>query len=1336
MTERFTVHGGMRCVAVALASILLAGCDGSSSSGQTGGQPTSGARLIRTEYGRLVDIYAYRRIDPAESDRRKSANREPVLIARNIVVDPEIETEELFDSVGEVRPNANYRYLPFDVSVGHEELLILWDDRTEATQFDSALNSATGRLVEVSPAYRDQNVVLRPMPIVPRNAAIKLTFDGRLGVDSSFYAVNPGAIQVLRFRDDPNVVPATRAFEPAQGRIVADGSEVVVIDTSIIGGESSGRSSAGLRPSEDRFSANYRIAIPTEGVASRQLAIAADPDPNLNGVDSRGDAAVIRDFRSGNALDGRVGALTDFEAPMILAQRRMGILAVDPASRIVTLTKRGANLAIRARLPFVDGVVEGSDVVSGTPRGPRGVPTVDGSGAPFPLPTGDFLVQNVLSPRTGESVRIRAEILQVLEIGTLAGDANFPNGPGLTAAGTDGGELATVQLRLATISGLDSTGQAVTLQGEDNGGQGTECDVSVRYYEAIGFASRAATLSDTNRRPEFASVDPVPGGPAANERLAPEATIAVRFSEPLDLARLSSVDNMVLTNPECDADNFQEVLAQPKSATLNIIYSQLIDERGDGTQIKLAPPKGLFHQTGTAEQYWFHIDVVDSGVVDFAGNVLDVFDRRPPDNSNPNIPLRNWSAPFTLDADAPDNLVGSRVFRFMAVDEDGTRDGSQDFFGQFQLAGGTLSAAPVTRRSATADDQNLGSIQRWDKGECVRPEIPPAAGPPPTPRIPPTSIPPAANRPYGPGVLFRTPNMTAVQLQPPLVFQPPQGPQTFGGIVEPHTSRGARMQMTYREDDFGLDYHDPNDLNIDVEQLHWAPWNDNVVLFDRFDRYTMRLAHSKKRPDRRFVGTLLDPADPASFVCGMDCLSLFSGLSTRFDDNVLRGADFYGTVVQDAEYVVDPNAAFRAASGVKYVPYPTFTNTYTWRDHRLVSWDVRNGRAIGLGGAQNTQQDPPPRAPDNDHTASISSPWIQDDPSTALIDAQPQVLPITDWVYERLVRDQADFLGDRTLDHDPIALPLLVDIQIWPDDSRQVANAGNLFQIAYLGPIWPAPNHGYYSAGSGVTTTTPIDPLACTNIDWPFLRVYSFGGPDPNRTGQVNFLQPDREQVARGGVIKDMGLGDPIFGLFQTKPGDDHLHWAQIDFVRRVSLQTFGFFDTLRPNQHDLAASNLPGLPPTAGRPDLSGINGGEVRLLDLTAAFDPPQSEQPGGTQVGIEFRVADELTNPTLYDAVGDDAFDTRGNLLNPNYACEAFRYAMTNPGPPGTDPRVPLDAGISPYVTVEGLEEFRDPLTGLLPRFMNFRLVMQSNIASSPVATPTLRSLSIVYRVAPEN
>ena len=153
-----------------------------------------------------------------------------------------------------------------------------------------------------------------------------------------------------------------------------------------------------------------------DGIVGRQLSVDRDPVTDLNGIDSRGNAAVIRDFRSGNASDGPVGALIDVEAPLVVADKEFGIIAIDPVSRVVTVNKRFAQVAIRGRVPFVDGGVSAS---SSLPAGPAQVPTQQ------PLRSGDLLFQDVESS-SGQKVRIRAEIVQNLDVGNVLGDPSFP----------------------------------------------------------------------------------------------------------------------------------------------------------------------------------------------------------------------------------------------------------------------------------------------------------------------------------------------------------------------------------------------------------------------------------------------------------------------------------------------------------------------------------------------------------------------------------------------------------------------------------------------------------------------------------------------------------------------------------------------------------------------------------------------------------------------------------------------------------------------------------------------------------------------------------------------
>ena len=519
------------------------------------------------------------------------------------------------------------------------------------------------------------------------------------------------------------------------------------------------------------------------------------------------------------------------------------------------------------------------------------------------------------------------------------------------------------------------------------------------------------------------------------------------------------------------------------------------------------------------------------------------------------------------------------------------------------------------------------------------------------------------------------------------------------------------MMMRYIEDDFSLDYRRAADFALDVEQLYWSPFNDENVLFDTFDRYTMSLAHSDKRPEITFLflpgnAQATPPVPPG---CRFICAAMSSGLETNFADNILRGSEAV-TVFEDKVYQINPNEAFRSPSNVKYVPYPRFDRSYTWRDSRLVTVDA-SGQVIGLGGARN------PRAPEpnDDWTTNIDSPWITS-------------VPGANFTGPTWVMDPADFIRNNQRDHDPIALPLLVDFKVFPDSAHNgFARGSNAFQMAMIGQPsggFPAVPGGYYNVtGAGCAGRAP----------WSFLRVHSTGGLDPT-TGQTILVDPANTLVATGGIVKDAGLGDPIQGLFQAPPGDGMMNWAQADFVRKVSTMTFGFIDTVRPNFRQVAVSG--GVTLDQGIPDFAPL--GNLRIRDLVSQMDPPISRQPAGTSVVLEFRAAQAFTNSDrLYNpsfATGttpSDAFDTRGNLLNPNYACEAYRYSRGNAGQNGDTPRI-VATGLTAYVTEDRLGDLRDPANNLLPRFLNVRIGMTNNVDVTPAISPSLRSLSLIFRM----
>lgn len=1301
---------------------VMAACDGSSKVGQAG---TASAKpeLQSIEIGRLVDIYAYQRIDETQPDRRRRFNRNLVLVAKNVVVNASLASQQLFDAGGEEVPSATYEFRPFDKTVGHEELLILWDNRpsvdngVEANRFDLALKAAQSGLSDLASAYRGQNTMLRPIPIVPRNAALLLKFSGALTADEAFFRVNPSAIQLLEFKGDPAVVEPVNAFRVLPYRVIPQGSQIV-LDTTILGGEgASGFTTSGLPASTDSVTANIRIAIPARGSAASSFYVKEDPIAALNGPDSVGRQSVIRDFRSGNLADGAAGKLYEAEAPMIVGSLGMGITEINTESRVITLNKRLHFVPVRGRYPFVEGPLDST----GLPQGPAAVP------ASQALRLGDILAQTIqvtMPDGTIEAVTLRAEILQNMEIGTEVGGA-LPIGLcASTVPGEEQGQtIPTIRVRVASLAaGRDSLGRLHSFQANSLP-EGKDCVLRAHYYDDVPFVGSALAVSDAAWRHQFLRVDPLPQSSSTPGSLVnPVSSIAVEFTKPMDLDQVDNSANFVITNTSVVTESFTVQMSDPKKATARVVPARLSDVSGDGTVLRLQAPMGLFHASGIAETYCVHVKLGAGGASDLSGNPLVVFD-------DPTTPLDSWSVDFSLNPAAAANNVGWHSWLFSHADEDGSLPGSVDIFGQFRLQDGRLFAAAGVRFSRTADVQNLSAISRIHRGECWDPDFDPVAaglGP-----LSPQGFPAAPvdqqNNPH-PGLLYWQPKMLDT-IAPPAVPQVYEYwnslPQNVGRVIEPHQPHGSRMQMRYIEDDFTLDYRQPAEFGVDVEQLYWSPFNDETVYYDVFDRYSMSLAHSGKRPDEHFI---VIPGDssatpPVLPGCAYICNANNSALSTVFSDNVLTGTTAV-PVFEDKVYKINPNEAFRSSFNIKYVPYPRFDRTYTWRDSRLVTVDA-SGQVIGLGGAQ----EPTAPEPNSDWTANIDSPWITSVPDGDFVNAG-----LATWVM-----DDADFRGDRKHDHDPIALPLLVDFKVFPDSAvNGVASGANSFQLAMLGPPsygFPALAGGYYDRVGAGCGPRPR---------WPSVRAQASGGEDLI-TGAAILIDPANQLTAQPSILKDAGLGNATRALFQAPARDGMLNWAQADFVRKVSTMTFGFIDTLKPQraQFVLDPTGSPSVISSDGFPNLEAVipNGPNFRISDLVAQLDPPQSRQPAGTSVVLELRGAETFANSgTLYNPsfdlageVPNDTFDGRGNLLNPNYACEAFRYSQANAGAGGDTPRVAA-TGLTRYVTEDQLALIRDPATSLLPRFLNPRLTMTNNVDVSPALSPSLRSMSIVYRLVP--
>ena len=1278
----------VRAVPLVVALGVFAGCDGKSHLGQVG-QDGGRAELLSVDLGRVVDVYAYRRIDESVGDRRLRANRRLELIETDVAINPNIEAQSLFDATGQVVPTANYEFRSFDKAVGHEQLVILWDDRPgpEAQSFATALAVAKTGLVPLAAAYRGQNTQTRPIPIVPRNAAIQLTFSSKLSVDEAFFVANPSAIQLLEFKGDPHVVLPVDAFRILPHRVIPKG-DTIILDTTILGGEANGGvTSPGLPLSADSVTANIRIALPTRGSVIPTFYVKADGVQQLNDVDSAGRDAVIRDFRSGNLADGIAGRLREPDAPMIVGSLSMGITGIDTVNDVITLNKRLNFVPVRGRYPFVDGPLD----ASGVPHGPLTVPTQRA------LRSGDILTQDVvvqLSNGTFETVTLRAEVLRNLEIVTTAGEQNIGKAASPPPGDSGQGELIpVVQVEVATVSpGRDSEGRLVSFRANTTPA-GEDCILRSVYIEDVPYTS-GSHVSDRDWRVQFVRIEPKPGVPGVD--VDPTASVAIEFTKPMDLDQIDNTKNLLITNTASAVETFAVQLTDPKRATARVVPTRLSDLAGDGTVLRLQPPLGFAHVGGQTEPYAVHIRLGSTGVTDLAGNDLEVFD----DISNPQD---SWSVDFSLAAAANTNQVAWRSWLFEAEDEDGTPAGSVDLFGQYRLEGGRLIGASGVRFGRSANNQNLAAISRINRGECWDPATNQTLLPMPNPPQGWVPLDPANGNAPHPGLLYWTPRMTdsigPTPTPAPQVFESWQTlAQPVGRVAEPFKPQGSRLQMRYLEDDFSLSYTQPSEFALDVEQLYWSPFNDEAVQFDVFDRFTLALAHARTRPDERWFLTTVAPTR-----CAMDCGSNNSGLSRVFADNVLPGTAPL-PVFEDRVYAINPNQAFRDTDNVKFVPFPRFDRSYTWRDSRLVTVDAA-GQVVGLGGAQQ----PNASSPSDDVTANIDSPWITSNAPAAFLAAGGSI-----WT-----QDEGDFVGFRQRDHDPIALPLLVDFKVFADGAANgIASGLNGNQVAMLGPPssgFPNNPGGYYDRiQSGCNYPNA----------WPKLRVQATGGVDLMTPTNQILIDPANQLTAAVSNLKDAGLGMQMNGLFGAPEGDGMLHWARADFVRKQSTMTFGFFDTLRPQRWQRPGVDDPGFP------DWFAVDPA-LRVGNLVVQIDPPLARQPAGTSVTVELRGATTFANADrIYDPLADDTLAMRGNLLNANYACEAYRYSTANNN---GMPRVAATR-LSPYATADELELLRDATTGRLPRYLNPRIVMTNNVDVAPALSPALRSMSIVYRLLP--
>lgn len=513
---------------------------------------------------------------------------------------------------------------------------------------------------------------------------------------------------------------------------------------------------------------------------------------------------------------------------------------------------------------------------------------------------------------------------------------------------------------------------------------------------------------------------------AQNRNIRPDASVVVRFTKPIDLSTVRPLDTLIFSTIEDTT-----VLLDAKKGTPHLVLGQIFDEDGSQTALRSSPPVGFYlddemRKPANKELFPYYLHLVGgfTGIRDLGGKPLDF------QFVDPN--RRFVSFPFYLDTNAqPDgsprfanNIAITVARRFLARDEDGDENGDEDAFGAVIYLNGQVQGRPTSRVSAFVDDRN---------------QLPSPPSPP----------------------LSYCANSEAASLSGATPFGQP--------IQNPLNPLGARLQTLWREIDLSMSRTNPFDFNLDVERIWWAPFQSTATAprteFDIFDRLTLYLGHSERRPSP-CVGV---PSSLANYPN--------SGLRREFFHNYVRDLKDDATNALDPNQIAarpDPVVAFRDKSltirnedsvfeptGVnRFLPLPDFEkDRFVWRDERLTQ----------TGGGQGDIRILSP------FKAGFGSLW--DGGRSAPVSEDGQ-------------------LGC-------IALPLLTDFYVFPDDpllpkdNPWKATGFNGWQVSITVQSGAQPNWRAYSAGgrSG-TTEQRVDPSAEINAN---------GGWNPTTGGRTSW---------------------------------------------------------------------------------------------------------------------------------------------------------------------------------------------------------------------------------------
>lgn len=1292
-------HRRLVAAAPLAAALALAGCSGSGGGSVLApGATTTQPQLQRVEYGRLVDVYGLQ-VTPEGSTT--TLYRRDVLIGGNIR-DQRPANSTLSDS------EVTYDFIAADPDTLQPRLFIPRDITSKA--FADAFEALDDQLRVVSPMLFGQGGAGMPFSVVPRNAAIRLSFSAPLGVGDDFFVErdptgrvvglrNTEAVQVLRIVGDPN---QPNGFVPLPVRVIAS-DRTLVIDPVLLGTEGlqyqTTNNAAGLPASPDQLGANIRIAVALEG----PLAIPGLRESDSTGLTGFNNAmrkSIVRDFRSGNANDTSADIARGFvrdELPLrILGEIVMYLESVEPVNAFtqeVTIYKGG-----------VSHEIDLGDVF-------RFVH--DASGVPFGAAEVVVDPDDDRDQPSNQHVRVRIRRVPGLE---TIDPRNLPGYPSLLS------------------------------QREPWLKQNAPRAVCVAEYTAGDQTGRDDPRNFLRFTPGPLQIGAT--APEPNEHVSPFAGAVVRFTKPVDietvkwadtfffamrdLTTTASIEDFINNRPNAAGGLGMrpEAFNMAKYRTPYLITARVFDEDGSQTALRLQPTTGFYLDNtmrnppaGADYRYFLHLisDSTDGGVRDLAGNRVDLQGTTPDRNNSVVIP-------FTVDTRMvgntpvfPDNIAISVVRRFASRDEDANPSyflpsevqspttGSlaaayplEDMFGAFLYLDNKLQARPTTRVRVVADNLNQNPIVQ---------QTPPGQLPNPLAWCP----------QYAPGHSPGDPQIgsnSATNL-------------VQAGIQNPLNPYGARLQTVWREVDLSLSRTDPFDFNLDIEQMYWAPYTQTNLSFDEFDRTSLWLGHSEYRPAPCTGAFSAQPGMGAS------------GLRTTFERNFLWNPSpanpqtVQSQAPRRAAYVdrpltIDPATVVYEANGVnRFLPLPTFQKPYfTFRDETV----MEQGGDAGQGSDQNDAIFPP----------YILSPfamgqgrrWV--DGGTGAPGNVQFVNGFWNDASNQLLTAASgeSFTGGLV---GSIALPLLADFWTYCDSPELPAGAGyialgtNGWQTAVTLQSSPMPAFRAVTAGRAATQTGPALCRGPGDQAW---------------------------SVAAGGFA----IGPP---LTQTPPTDNTFYWIMMDVLKRQSVITAGFIDMFNPHRvpEGFADPRLGPFYLTGGTPNLP------ANVLPTFAyEFDPPLSKLPSGTSFVPQFRAASAVDGtPWYWNAwmnngsanypVNTYSINVRQQQLRPsaaNFPLDPYKAGDahlrkwdTRPMPGTSTARnwwtYLYNRTVTAYVddpntlmSAAFAAQYAGPNEAFTPRhvrYVNWRFVVGNNADASPPVSPSIDTFALSYRFQPQ-